>query len=112
MTGGNPADHPGPGETLAADTWYCVELFFDSLVGDFRIWIDDRELEVLRATAADWCPTGQTCECPAGQPCQYPPNPWPMPFTLVKFGTQVYNGTAGDIWYDDVAYSTQRVGCN
>jgi hypothetical protein len=104
VTGGNPADNPGPGETLASNTWYCVELLFDKTVGDFRIWIDDRELEVLRATAADWCPTGQTCAAP--------PDPWPMPFTLVKFGTQTYNGGNGNIWYDDVAFSTQRVGCN
>lgn len=102
VTGGNPADHPGPGVTLEADTWYCVELYFDSSVGEFRIWIDDAELDVLHATADSWCPTGQTCE---------PPNPWPMPFTMVKFGTQVYNGGAGDIYYDDVALGTMRIGC-
>jgi hypothetical protein len=103
VSGGNPGDFMNAGETLAANTWYCVETFWDNTQGEFRIWIDGRELTVLHATDQSWCP-------PNTQNCM-PPNPWPIPFTQVKFGTQVYNGTVGNIWYDDVAYSTTRVGC-
>jgi hypothetical protein len=103
VSGGNPNDFMNPGETLQADTWYCVETFWDTNIGEFRIWVDGRELEVLHATSQSWCPAkDQTCT---------PPNPWPIDFTMVKFGTQVYNGTVGNIWYDDVAYATTRVGC-
>jgi polysaccharide lyase-like protein len=103
VSGGNPGDFMNAGETLDANTWYCVETFWDAAVGEFRIWIDDRELTVLHATAQSWCPPNQqNCTAPA---------PWPIPFTQVKFGTQIYNGTVGNIWYDDVAYSTARVGC-
>lgn len=105
ITGGNPTDAPDPdGVTLAADTWYCVETFWDSTVGEFRLWIDDEEVTVLHAAPGLWCPIGQ--------PGCNDPDPWPMAFTLVKFGTQVYNGGAGSIWYDDVAYATQRIGCD
>lgn len=103
VSGGNPNDFMNAGETLQADTWYCVETFWDTNVGEFRIWVDGRELEVLHATSQSWCPAkDETCT---------PPNPWPIDFTMVKLGTQVYNGTVGNIWYDDVAYATTRVGC-
>jgi hypothetical protein len=103
VSGGNPGDFMNAGETLQANTWYCVETFWDRVIGEFRIWVDDRELEVLHADADSWCPPNQ-------QSCTTP-SPWPIPFTQVKFGTQVYNGEVGNIWYDDVAYSTTRVGC-
>jgi hypothetical protein len=103
VSGGNPGDFMNAGETLQANTWYCVETFWDRVVGEFRIWIDGRELQVLHATATSWCPPNQ-------QSCATP-SPWPIPFTQVKFGTQIYNGEVGNIWYDDVAYSTTRVGC-
>ena len=66
---------------------------------------DDRALlEVLHATRQSWCPAkDETCT---------PPSPWPIDFTMVKFGTQVYNGTVGNIWYDDVAVAAQQIGCN
>jgi hypothetical protein len=103
VSGGNPGDFMNAGETLQAGTWYCVETYWNTNEGEFRIWVDERELEVLHADATSWC-------TPQQMPCQAP-SPWPIDFTQVKFGTQVYNGTVGDIWYDDVAYSTTRVGC-
>jgi hypothetical protein len=102
ISGGNPSSDTG--EVLSANTWYCVETYWDAAVGEFRLWIDDTEIEVLHATADAWCPEGQTCATP--------PDPWPMPFSLVKLGTQVYNGRAGDIWYDDIALATSRIGCD
>lgn len=104
VSGGNPNDFANPGVTLEADRWYCVELFFDTVVGEFRLWIDEDEVEVLHATADSWCPPGQP-QCTA-------PEPWPIPMTLVKFGTQVYNGTAGTIWYDDLELGTTPIGCD
>lgn len=104
VSGGNPGDFMNAGETLQADTWYCVESYWNTIEGEFRIWVDERELEVLHADSTSWCPPQQTN-------CQTP-TPWPIEFTQVKFGTQVYNGMVGNIWYDDVAYSTTRVGCD
>lgn len=103
VSGGNPGDFMNAGVTLQANRWYCVETLFDSALGEFRLWVDDDEVEVLHATASSWCPPGQTCATP---------QPWPIPFSVVKFGTQVYNGSAGDIYYDDLALASTRVGCN
>jgi hypothetical protein len=104
VSGGNPGDFMNAGETLQADTWYCVETYWNTIEGEFRIWVDERELEVLHADSTSWC-APQQMNCGA-------PSPWPIDFTQVKFGIQVYNGMVGNIWYDDVAYSTQRVGCD
>ena len=103
VSGGNPNDFANAGVTLQANQWYCVETLFDSAVGEFRLWIDDAEVQVLHATANSWCPP-QQASCA-------PPAPWPIPFSVVKFGTQVYNGLAGDIYYDDLALATSRIGC-
>jgi hypothetical protein len=104
VSGGNPNDFMNPGVTLQADRWYCVETLFDSAAGEFRLWIDDTEVNVLHATESSWCPPNQ--------PNCTTPQPWPIAFSVVKFGTQVYNGLAGDIWYDDVALATSRIGCD
>ena len=79
------------GEVIPRGEWHTTELH------------DGQEIEVLHATANSWCP-------PQQQNCGTP-EPWPIQFSLVKFGTQVYNGAAGNIWYDDVGLSTSRVGC-
>ena len=41
--GGNPADFPGTGFQFAANTWTCVEAFFNGAAAgsEFRVWIDD-----------------------------------------------------------------------
>lgn len=106
VSGGNPADAPDPdGHTLQADTWYCVETLWDKSFGEFRIWIDGTEIETLHALTDNWCmATQDPSNCPA-------PSPWPMDFQMVKFGNQGYNGGNGTIWYDDVALSTQPIGC-
>ncbi len=107
VSGGNPADAPDPnGYTLQGDTWYCVETLWDKSMGEFRIWIDGTEIETLHALPDNWCMATQDAStCPA-------PSPWPMDFQMVKFGNQVYNGGNGTIWYDDVALSTEPIGCD
>jgi hypothetical protein len=78
---------------LSADTWYCVEILFDSVAHESRVWINDTELTGLHVTETSMC------------------SAWAPPYTHIKFGAGS-NGDDSDIWYDDVAVSTNPIGCD
>jgi hypothetical protein len=75
-----------------ANTWYCVEAFFNGPGNEFQLWVDGEEVPGLHVTEATMC---------AG---------WSPTYTHIKFGAGA-NSTIGAIWYDDVAVSQTRVGC-
>jgi hypothetical protein len=77
---------------LQADQWYCVEAFFNGPGHEFQLWIDGQEVPGLHVTEATMCPA------------------WSPTYTHVKFGAGA-NSNIGNIWYDDVAVSESRVGC-
>ena len=77
---------------FTADTWYCVEAFFDGAGEEFRLWVDGQEKPGLHVTEATMC------------------DAWSPTYTVVKIGAGA-NGNIGDIWYDDVVISTQPIGC-
>jgi hypothetical protein len=81
-----------PSVLLDADKWYCVEAFFNGPGNEFQLWIDGQEVPGLHVTEASMC---------AG---------WSPTYTHIKFGAGA-NSNIGDIWYDDVAVSEARVGC-
>lgn len=74
--------------TLAADTWYCVEIFFDGTGQHQMLYIDGEEL--IDATSF---PDATKA------------------FTTLKFGYNALHGTARNTWYDDVAVGPTRPGC-
>ena len=90
----------GPGIVLDAETWYCIEALFDGGGDEFRMWLDGAEVSQMHVT--DWKPR-ETSPARRG---------WAPPFNHAKVGAQNYSGQAGTVWYDDVAFGSQRIGCN
>jgi hypothetical protein len=78
---------------LSADQWYCVEGYFNGTGHEFQLWIDGAEIPGLHVTEATMCAA------------------WSPTYTHIKFGAGA-NSEIGAIWYDDVAVSTTRIGCN
>jgi hypothetical protein len=70
------------------NTWYCMEVFYDGPNSTVRVFVDSTESTALHVT--DW---------------------GPYTYDMFKFGFENYGGTARNIWYDDVAIATQRIGC-
>ncbi len=81
-----------PSYKFNAGTWYCVEGHFNGPANEFQLWIDDTEVPGLHVTAASMCAN------------------WSPTYTHVKFGAGA-NSDIGAIWYDDIAVSTERIGC-
>ncbi len=87
---------PYPIFQFAADTWYCVEAFFNGPSDEFQVWVDENEIAGLHVTpttmamanGGDWSPTYQ----------------------FIKFGAGA-NTNTGAVWYDDVVVSTTPIGC-
>jgi hypothetical protein len=100
--GGNPASFPGTGFQFAANTWTCVEAFFngDPAASEFRLWIDGSELEPMHVT--DF--RGNTNGAPRVK--------WAPTYKFIKIGANDYDANLGHIWYDDVVVATARVGCD
>ena len=78
-----------PGVSLATNGWTCVELLLDHNGPEIDVWVDGVEVPDLHHTnfALD-------------------------NYDNVRFGFEKYAGPAVDIWYDDIAIGTQRIGCN
>jgi hypothetical protein len=93
ITGGAPSNTPGV--ALEADTWYCLETLFDGSAHELRMWIDGEEVTGLHVT--DWGAGLDT---------------WSPEYAYIKIGGQNYSGTLGQVWYDDVAISTEPIGCD
>jgi hypothetical protein len=100
--GGNPASFTDTGFQFAANTWTCVEAFFngDPAGSEFRVWIDDSELELMHVT--DF--RGNTNGTPRVK--------WAPTYRYIKIGANDYDANLGHIWYDDVVIATARVGCD
>ncbi len=78
---------PFPGK----DRWLCIEWMFDgSATSQVRVWVDGTEDTSLHLT-------GRTMG----------------PFSTLAVGAQQYgvDGATYDIWMDEVAVSTSRIGC-
>ena len=84
--------------------WVCVEWQFDSTRNEMHLWFDGALL-----TDVDVVGTGTRCvnNGDLGKP-------WAGPaFANLMLGWQQYQGSNGalELWLDDVAVATQRVGC-
>jgi hypothetical protein len=99
--GGNPADFPATGFQFAADTWYCLEAFFNGASGasEFRVWVDSNELAEMHVT--DF----------RGNMSGAPRTAWAPSYSYLKIGAQDYDANLGRIWYDDVVVATEAIGC-
>jgi hypothetical protein len=69
--------------------WACVELLLDHNTPAIDVWVDGVEVPDLHSTA------------------------WKIDaYDYLRFGFEKYAGPASDIWYDDIAFGTQPIGCN
>lgn len=97
--GGDPSQASGNGFQFQADTWVCLEALFDGAGHEFRVWVDDVEIEAMHVT--DF----------RGSPNAEPRTMWAPNYTYLKIGAQDYDANLGKIWYDDVVIAKERVGC-
>ena len=83
-------------------TWACAEWRFDGAANQMQFWLDGSEVTSLAMTD-----TGQGC---VNQPATFP---WSAPsFERIDLGWESYQADdARTIWIDDVAISTEKIGC-
>jgi hypothetical protein len=69
--------------------WACVEILLDHSTPAIQVSVDGVEVPDLHSTA------------------------WKIDaYDYLRFGFEKYAGPASDIWYDDIAFGTQPIGCN
>jgi len=78
-----------PGVAFAPSTWVCLEVLIDHARPEIDVWVDGVEVPDLHHT--DWALDT---------------------YDSLRFGFEKYAGPAIDIWYDDIAIGTERIGCN
>lgn len=78
-----------PGVVFAPMTWVCVETFFDPANKTIEVWVHGTEIPDLHR------------------------NDWEQdPIGALHFGFEKYAGPDATLWYDDIALSTQPIGCH
>ena len=78
-----------PGVAFAPGTWVCLEVLIDHTAPEIDVWVDGTEVPDLHHT-------------------DFPLDS----YDSVRLGFEKYAGPGSDIWYDDVAVGTARIGCN
>jgi hypothetical protein len=76
------------GVQFVASTWYCLEFFYDGPNSELSVFVDGTEVTELHVS--DW---------------------GPYQYSLFKFGFEKYHGDSKNLWYDDLALGSERVGC-
>lgn len=77
-----------PGAQIPAELWSCVEVSLNSDTSEINVWLEGEEVSDLHRT--DW---------------------QQEPFSELRFGYEKYAGPDAQVWYDDIAVSSQRIGC-
>ena len=78
-----------PGVVFTPTVWTCVEVSFDPALTTMDVWVDGKEI-----------------------PDMHPTNIVQDSYDELRIGFEKYAGPASDIWYDDVAIGSERIGCN
>jgi len=88
---------------IPVGTWSCVEWQFDGPTNSMHFWLDGAAVSSLTVNGV-----GQGCG--NGQPATYP---WTAPkFDRLDLGWEAYQQDAArNLWIDDVAVSTTKIGC-
>ncbi len=76
------------GAHFVEQQWGCLEGYFKSSPAEIAFWLDDVPIADFHHT--DW---------PADS------------YDALRFGFEKYAGPALEIWFDDIAIGTQRIGC-
>jgi hypothetical protein len=86
---------------LPTGAWHCVEAEVDGSAGALTTWLDG---SVVRGLVADRTPTADIDN-------QWDNRTWSPRLTDLRLGWESYGEGADTLWFDDVAVSSQRVGC-
>lgn len=84
---------------LPVDTWTCVEWQVSG--GNLSTWVDG---EVVEGLVADGEPTMDIDS-------QWLRQAWSPALTDLRLGWESYGSDPDTLWYDDVAFGTERIGC-
>jgi hypothetical protein len=89
----NMVNQPGcpatPATQLAANTWQCIEGYFDGTTGDFRLFANGKEVITQMGVAGA-----------------------KQPFNTLRFGYREYHPHDRNVWYDDVVTAPTQIGCH
>jgi hypothetical protein len=93
---------------MPVQRWACVEWHFDAQDNEMQLWLDGTELTDIRVVDR---PTSAGAGClgnDVGGEWLAPPA-----FTTLHLGWESYQTSSNDrnLWVDDVAIATERVGC-
>jgi hypothetical protein len=97
----NDTEQRAPAGKLTAATWQCFEFMFDGGANEARVWLDGTELTDLHVT--HWVAPNQT-----NGNNNTPILNWAPSYDAVRLGWEL---GGAEIWFDDVAFAYQRIGC-
>lgn len=81
------------GVAMPIGRWVCTEFYFGE--DEMRLWLDGKEVDTLHVT--EW---------------RNQKAPWSPSYDRVRLGFHNFQGAAPNVWLDDVALDTVRVGCD
>jgi hypothetical protein len=94
LSNGGDYNSPTTGIHFVKMTWHCLEVAFDGGHDELRVWFEGNEVPQLHVT--DWN-RGDVG--------------WSPTYASIRFGYEMYGSPPLQVWYDDVAIGTQRIGC-
>jgi hypothetical protein len=94
LSNGGDYNDPSSGIKFVPETWHCLEVLFDGDNDELRVWFENTEVPELHVT--DW-------KRDAGA--------WSPTYQAMRFGYEKYSGPDMQVWYDDIAIGTSRIGC-
>lgn len=91
--------------TIPPRQWTCVEFKIDSANGYLQAWVNGSEVEGMRVDGVDTPDVDQVWHTRAN---------WQPRLVDFRLGWESYGGDdiTHNIWFDDVALATQRIGCS
>lgn len=94
LSNGGDYNDPAGGVHFAKDAWNCLEILFDGAHDELRVWVSDVEIPELHVT--DWN-RGDVG--------------WSPEYAAIRFGYEKYGTPDMQVWYDDIAIGTEKIGC-
>jgi hypothetical protein len=86
---------------LVAGTWTCVEFHIDESAGTVETWVDGT---LVPGLVENGTPVADIST-------QWLAKPWKPKLTDFGLGWESYAGQTMNLWFDDVALDSQRIGC-
>ena len=85
----------------AADSWVCVEFALNGPEGTIHTWVDGALIDGL---VVDGVKTNDVDN-------RWLDMDWSPNFVDVRFGWESYGGVNAGLWFDDIAMSSEPIGC-